>query len=128
MVGNKALGLVGNSERVLMTLALKYELVTGVQVKWRQDHNAIYAMVDAAIKSDNAELVDKAIELLEVMPEEVRHQFVTRGIEPLPRQPNKLLKYRGVAIESTTQRDNPTTKKADSKAKIKSWRGAVSQE
>lgn len=124
-VGNRALGLVGNSERVLMTLALKYELATGVRVKWRQYENAIYAMVDAAIKSDNSELVDKAIELLEAMPSEVRHQFASRGIVPLARQPKKVYKYRGVVVGSEVPQGQSTDDKEDPKAKTKMWRGVI---
>lgn len=120
-----ALGLVGNAERALIALALKYELLTGVQVKWRQDQNAIYEMVDEAIKSECIELIDKAVEFLEALPGEIRHQFVIRGIEPLPHQPKKLQKYRGVEVEGAPPRERPDNSKTASKSSTKIWRGAV---
>lgn len=126
-VGHNALGLAGNAERALMALALKYELTTGVRVKWRRDQNAIYDMVAEAIKSDSIALVDKAVELLEALPKEIRRQFVIRGIEPLSRKPKKVQKYRGVAIESTGPIDEPATVKTGAKTNTRVWRGAVGE-
>lgn len=124
-----ALGLVGNAERALIALALKYELHTGVQVKWRQSQKAIYDMVEESINGEYMELVEKAVEFLDALPGEVRHQFVIRKIEPLPHQPVKIQKYRGASVPVASSRnsrpDQSTALDKTKPKKTKIWRGTV---
>ena len=63
------------SERALVALALKYELITGKQARWRKSYKAIYDMVLESMASNDNTLVEKAREFLNSLPSYLRQAF-----------------------------------------------------
>ena len=78
MSSGNPLGLVGAAESALVALALKFELVCGVQVDWRHDENAIRRMVQISCNSEQQELRSKAEGFLRSITPEAR-EFLGLG-------------------------------------------------
>ena len=115
---HNALGLFGPSESALLALALKYELVTGQQVKWRKSELAIFEMVKNALSSDNADLFRKTTEFMDSLPADARKKLSAFGIECTPAAQVSPQKYRGAVVSESPSKEQNVKQK-------QMWRGTA---
>lgn len=121
------MNISGKAELALINLALKYELVTSIRINWRENKHDIYIMLDNALNASDSLLNEKASELLNVLPPNIKSEFETFQGPSSKGQTKKVKMYRGVAIpqetdtkESTDEAKDNTT---DTPPKKRSWRG-----
>ena len=123
---HNALGLFGASESALLALALKYELVTGKQVKWRKSADEIYEMVKNSLHSSDQELFRKTTDFLDILPAEASKKFSQFGIEYTPqKKATPLQTYRGSIIPQDNTRSKRAIAVAPPSEQKKMWRGTA---
>ncbi|MDP2549189.1 hypothetical protein [Oceanobacter sp. 4_MG-2023] len=87
------------AEKALFALALKYEVITGKQVKWRKDTEAAFQMVMESLSSSRSELFQAAVTFLEAQPLAGRKAFLRLQQETVPDGfEARIEMYRGVAF------------------------------
>lgn len=94
------------AEKALFALALKYEVITGNRVKWRQDTEAAFQMVMEALSSSRNELFQAAVAFLEAQPVAGRKAFLRLQQEIVPDGfEARVEMYRGVAFRQLRSTD-----------------------
>ena len=97
------LAFTSESQQALSALALKYELLTGRQVKWRKDASAALEMVLYCLDCEVSELAEKARTFLDSMSLNTRRQFLALQQSPVPEgHESSVQLYRGVAHRQLT--------------------------
>jgi len=100
-MSSNVFGLSGLAERTLLALSLKYELTAGTRVNWRKNPFEVVEMIQKALASRDIELLSKAHEFLDSLPNAVLDKLAEFGLDydrqtkPIAPRANLTMTYRG---------------------------------